>query len=118
MYALTAYAVVQQHNTMWIDNLILLPIILLGIENIIKYGKYKMFIIALAMAVYSNFYIGYMMCICVAAYFFYYYFANDPAERNPLGEKKHFLKSLGRIDLFPPLPLPSAQPFCSPHIIP
>jgi len=100
MYALCGYAVVMQHNTMWIDNLILLPIIMLGIENLIKFGKYKMFVISLAMAIFSNFYIGYMMCIFVAVYFFYYYFATSPEDRNPLGEKKHFLKSFGRIGVF------------------
>ncbi len=100
MYALCGYAVVMQHNTMWIDNLILLPIIMLSIENMIKYGKYKMFVLSLAMAIFSNFYIGYMSCIFVAVYFFYYYFSKDENERNPMGVKKHFEKSLGRIALF------------------
>ena len=66
LYALCAYAVVMQHNTMWIDNLIYLPLILLGVENIIKNGKYKMFVITLSLAIMSNFYIGYMTCIFVA----------------------------------------------------
>ncbi|MBQ2729886.1 MAG: YfhO family protein [Clostridia bacterium] len=100
MYALCGYAVVMQHNTMWTDNLILLPIVMLGIENIIKYGRYRMFIISLAMAVFSNFYIGYMTCIFVALYFVYYYFANSPEERNPRGERLHLLKSVGRITLY------------------
>ncbi len=100
MYALCGYAVVMQHNTMWIDNLILLPIVMLGIERLIKYGRYKMFVISLSMAVFSNFYIGYMMCIFVAAYFFYYYFATSPEERNPRGEKNHLVKSFGRIGVF------------------
>lgn len=100
MYALCGYAVVMQHNTMWIDNLILLPIIMLGIENIIKYGKYRMFIISLAMAIFSNFYIGYMTCIFVVLYFFYFYFASTPEERNPRGEKLHFLKSSGRMAIY------------------
>ncbi len=100
MYALCGYAVVMQHNTMWIDNLILLPIIMLAIENMIKFGRYKMFVIGLSMAVFSNFYIGYMTCIFVALYFFYYYFACTPEERNPLGERKHFVKSFGRIGVF------------------
>ncbi len=100
MYALCGYAVVMQHNTMWIDNLILLPIVMLGIERLIKFGRYKMFVISLAMAVFSNFYIGYMMCIFVAVYFFYYYFAISPEERNPLEEKNHFVKSFGRIAIF------------------
>ena len=100
MYALCGYAVVMQHNTMWIDNLILLPVIMLSVENMIKYGKYKMFVISLAMAIFSNFYIGYMSCIFVAVYFFYYYFANEESVRNPMGEKKHFPKSFARIAVF------------------
>jgi len=100
MYALTAYAVVYQHNTMWIDNVIFLPLILLGIESIIKHGKYKLFVVTLALAVISNYYIGYMTCIFVAVYFFYYFFSRTPEERNPHGESHHFALSLGRIALF------------------
>ncbi|MBE6587303.1 MAG: hypothetical protein E7647_02680 [Ruminococcaceae bacterium] len=100
MYALCGFAVVMQHNTMWTDNLILLPIVMLGVENIIKYGKYRMFIISLAMAIFSNFYIGYMMCIFVFLYYFYFYFASSPEERNPRGEKLHFVKSSGRMALY------------------
>ena len=100
MYALTAYGVVYQHNTMWIDNVILLPLILLGIEEMIKHGKYKLFVITLSMAVLSNYYIGYMTCIFVAVYFFYAYFSRTPEERNPLGVSHHFAKSFGRIALY------------------
>lgn len=100
MYALSAYAVVMQHNTMWIDNMILLPVIMLGIENLIRYGKYKMFIISLSMAIFSNFYIGYMMCIFSALYFFYAYFSMSPSERNPLGARRHFPKTIGRMALY------------------
>ena len=100
MYALCAYAVVMQHNTMWIDNMILMPIIMLGIENLIRFGKFKMYVISLSLAIWSNFYIGYMMCIFCAVYFFYAYFSKSPNERNPLGMKKHFPKSLGRMALY------------------
>lgn len=97
MYALTAYAVVMQHNTMWIDNLILLPIILLGVEELIRHKKYKMLVISLSVAVISNFYIGYMTCIFVALYFFYFYYSHTEEERNPDGESAHLLKSVVRI---------------------
>ena len=100
MYALCGFAVVMQHNTMWTDNLIFLPLVMLGVENIIKYGKYKLFVICLALAVFSNFYIGYMMCIFVFIYYFYYYFACTPEERNPRGERLHFIKASGRMALF------------------
>ncbi len=97
IYALTAYAVVQQHNTMWIDNLIFLPLIVMGIERMIKYHRFRLFVISLTLAVMSNFYIGYMMCIFVFVYFFIAYATMDPEERNMSGEKGHFGKSLLRM---------------------
>ena len=100
MYALCAYAVVQQHNTMWIDNMLFLPLILLGIEEMIKHGKFKLYVICLSLALFSNFYIGYMTCIFVALYFFYYYFSRTPEERNPEGIKHHFLRSFARIGIY------------------
>lgn len=100
MYALCSYAVVMQHNTMWFDCFYLLPLILLGVEKLIKYGNYKLYVITLAVAVFSNYYIGYMVCIAVAVYFFFYYCLCTSSERNPLGERLHFLKSFGRIAFF------------------
>ncbi len=97
IYALTAYAVVQQHNTMWIDNLIFLPLIVMGIERMIKYHRFRLFVISLTLAVMSNFYIGYMMCIFVFFYFFVAYATMDPEERNPSEESGHFGKSLLRM---------------------
>ena len=47
VYALTAYGIVMQHNTMWTDNVILLPLIALGIRLLITEGKYKLYTISL-----------------------------------------------------------------------
>ncbi|MBR4034345.1 MAG: YfhO family protein, partial [Clostridia bacterium] len=101
LYSMCSYAVVQQHNSMWIDALMWLPLLTLGIEELIKNGKYKLFVSMLALTLMSNFYIGYMACIYTAAYFFYYYFANNEGDRNnPNCEKNHFLKSFLRISVF------------------
>jgi hypothetical protein len=54
IYALTAYAVVMQHNTMWIDNVYLLPLIVLGVESLIKYKKFALFTASLALALFSR----------------------------------------------------------------
>ncbi len=98
LYALCSYAIVHQHNSMWIDALIWLPVITYAIEDLIKHRHYKLFVISLAMAVMSNFYIGYMVCIYVALYFFYCFAACKVV--NPLGERLHFLKSLFRIGVW------------------
>ncbi len=101
LYALTSYAIVQQHNTMWIDAVMWLPLITLGLEALIKHGKFKMYTAFLALTLFSNFYIGYMVCIYCFLYFFYYYFSNDEAGRNnPLKEAHHFLKSLLRVAFY------------------
>ena len=98
MYAMTSYCVVQQHNSMWIDAVLWLPLLTLGIESIIKYGKFRLYVFALAITIHSNFYIGYMVVIYTLAYCVYYYLAHDRNnENNPLGEKNHFFKSVGRM---------------------
>lgn len=102
MYALMSYAVVYAHNTMWIDELIILPILSYGIEMLIKQRKYKIFTISLALAVICNFYIGYMMCIYTFFYFFYYYFmkSGKDKENNFYNERFHFIRSLIRISFY------------------
>ncbi len=101
MYALCSYALVNGHNTMWIDALLFLPLIVLSIENLINKKKYIMYTILLAITVISNFYIGYMVCLFVILYSFYYYFAYGYSpEYNESGEKLHFLKSFLRVLFF------------------
>ena len=97
-YALSAFAVVMANNTMWMDSLILLPLVTLGIERLIKKGHFKLFVISLAMTLLCSFYIGYMVCIYVALYFFYYYLATSSRYGNNFYlEDNHFFKSFGRI---------------------
>ncbi len=98
LYAVSSYCIVQQHNSMWIDAVLWLPLLTLGIEELIKHGKFRLYVFTLAITLYSNFYIGYMVVIYTAAYCFFYYFAhNRNNENNPHGEKGHFLKSVGRV---------------------
>ena len=87
MYALTSFAVVHQNNVMWTDALIWLPLLTYGIEQLVKNGKYKLFVISLSMTLMSNYYIGYMVCIYSALYFLYSYFSNAPEAINPNGKK-------------------------------
>ncbi len=100
-YALSSYAIVMANNTMWIDNLILLPLIALGIERLITKRQFKLFVVSLSLAILTNFYIGYMTCLFVAIYFFYYYLAHDNhGENNFWQEENHFWKSLVRITTY------------------
>ena len=97
MYALCSYATMFQFNPMWMDAMIWLPLITLGIESLVTNGRFKLFIISLALAICSNYYIGYMLCIYVAVYFFAFLFSKSDDEINGLKESYHKLKSLARI---------------------
>jgi len=100
LYALSAYAVVQQNNTMWIDALILLPLFVYGLENLITRRKYKLYVITLSAILIFNYYIGYMVCIFAVLYFFYYYFSKTKEEINPRAEKFHFVRAGSRFAAF------------------
>ncbi len=73
MYAFSAYFVAYYWNVMWIDAMYLLPLIALGIEKIINSGKCAYYIIFLSLAIFTNYYIGFMLCIFSCIYFIYYY---------------------------------------------
>ena len=101
LYALCSYCIIQQHNSMWIDAVLWLPILVYAIEEMIKRGPFRLYVFTLAITLISNFYIGYMVCIFTVAYCFYYYFAhNQNMENNPTGEKYHFLRSVGRVAMW------------------
>ncbi len=101
LYALSSYCIVQQHNSMWIDAVMWLPLLALGIESLIRYGKFRLYVFSLAIIIWSNFYIGYMVVIFTVLYCIYDYFAHScHNENNPLGEKMHLIKSIGRVLLW------------------
>ncbi|MGN1085547.1 MAG: YfhO family protein [Porcipelethomonas sp.] len=72
LYALCAYGVIQLIDPMWLDGLVLLPMIILGVEYLVDDGRKLNYIIPLAIMMIANFYIGYMICIFTALYYFYY----------------------------------------------
>lgn len=70
-YALMSYNICHLSNLMWLDGVIGLPIILLGIEKLINKQKWGLYLISLALCIYSNYYIGYMLCLTSVIYFIY-----------------------------------------------
>lgn len=76
MYAFCGYMIAYYWNVMWLDAMFLLPIVLVGIEKIINHGKMSLYVCALALCMFSNYYVAYMLCIFSVAYFFYYYISN------------------------------------------
>ncbi|MCR5717756.1 MAG: YfhO family protein [Oscillospiraceae bacterium] len=70
MYAMCSYMVGYYWNTIWIDSVALLPLVMLGLTALVREGKYRVYVISLALAMISSYYIGYMICIYVVITFF------------------------------------------------
>ena len=71
-YAFSAYAIVYQSNIMWLDALVFLPLVIWGLEKLIKEGKCLLYIISLGLTIISNYFTAYMVCLFIVLYFIGY----------------------------------------------
>ncbi|MBQ2643120.1 MAG: YfhO family protein [Eubacterium sp.] len=76
-YALSAYFAAYSWNIMWLDCMWLLPFIVLGLDKLVRERKCKMYCISLALGIFSNYYIGIMLCIFSVLYFIYLFCTAD-----------------------------------------
>lgn len=77
LYAFCGYMLAYYWNVMWLDAMVLLPIVLYGIEKIIDNGKMGTYVTGLALTMFSNYYMSYMICLFSCIYFFYYYITKN-----------------------------------------
>lgn len=70
-YALISYNMVYSLCLMWLDGVILLPMVLLGVEKILKGDRGLHYTLALAAIFICNYYTGYMVGIFTAIYMVY-----------------------------------------------
>ena len=68
-YALSGYMAAYSWNIMWLDCIILFPLIVLGLERLVKDGKGMLYCLALGLSILSNYYISIMTCIFMVLYF-------------------------------------------------
>ena len=72
IYAFSAYFTAYYWNIMWLDGMVFVPLITLGIENIVNTGKWKLYTFSLAIMLIANYFIGYMICFYAVVYFIFY----------------------------------------------
>ena len=95
MYALCAYSVVNLMNPMWLDAMVFLPLLILGVESMIREKKFILYTASLIVIYCSNYYMGYMCSIFTLCYFIYYYFlVCDELPQNPGAEEGNSLHRL------------------------
>lgn len=68
-YGLSGYMAAYSWNIMWLDCIILFPLIMLGVEELVKKGKWMLYCVSLGVSILSNYYISIMICIFMVIYF-------------------------------------------------
>ncbi len=68
-YALSGYMAAYSWNIMWLDCIILFPVIVLGLERLVKEQKGLLYCISLGTAILSKYYISIMICIFMVIYY-------------------------------------------------
>lgn len=81
MWALCGFFVVQTMNPMWLDGLVALPLVAMGVERICDKRKFLLYVLSLVYIFVANFYIGYMVGIFSALYFMWYLCSGKSANR-------------------------------------
>lgn len=69
-YALSGWFIANQLNLMWFDSVICLPLVALGIDRL-GTRRWRSFAIWLTVAIITNYYIGFMVCLFSCCYFLY-----------------------------------------------
>ena len=90
-YGFMSYLSANQFNVMWLDALIGLPLIILGVDALLQKRNPLYYVFPLSLTILSNYYTGYMICLFLGLYFPYaYLMANDSFSW------KSFIKQFGR----------------------
>lgn len=68
-YALSSYMVGYFWNIMWLDCIMVFPLVILGYDRLIRKSDPRMYILALFYCLFTNYYIAYMICIFLVLWF-------------------------------------------------
>lgn len=78
LYGVCAWALGFQWNIMWLDTFALLPLVVLGTVSLLRERKFLLYTSSLFLAVFTNYYIGFFVCIFVALLFACYEICRFP----------------------------------------
>lgn len=69
LFALSNYLLGYKFNVMWLDSIAVTPLVMYGIESIVRGKRGGIYLFSLFYALWCNFYIGYMPCLFSCLYF-------------------------------------------------
>lgn len=68
-YAFSGFMAAYNYNIMWLDCIWVFPLVLLGLERLVKEGKCTLYCLTLAFSIFTNYYLSIMICIFLVLYF-------------------------------------------------
>lgn len=71
-YALSSYVVGYYWNTMWLDCILIFPLVILGFSRLMEKGDPKLYALSMFYTLYCNYYIGFIVCLFMVLWFFTY----------------------------------------------
>ncbi len=78
-YALSGFMAAYNWDVMWLDVVVLAPVVILGLERLIYEGKCYMYCIALGLSILSNYYLSIMLCVFLVLYFIVLLISKSPS---------------------------------------
>ena len=106
-YALSGFVAAYSWDIMWMDCIALFPLIMVGLEKMVKEQKAWLYYVTLALCIFSNYYISIMICIFLVFAFGLYFFQT----------KEHRLASVARFAWYSLLAGASSAVLLIPEII-
>ncbi len=88
LYALSSFSISYYLHIMWLDSYLLLPLVLLGIDKMIREKKILLYCLALWLTIFTNYYFSYMIVIFSFLYFNYRIIS---AKKKIIKENIHFI---------------------------
>ena len=76
IYAMSGYIAAYNWNHMWLDCLYLAPLIIWGLEELVRNGKCRMYCMTLTACIFTNYYLSILICIFLVLYFVVQLFTN------------------------------------------
>lgn len=81
-YSFCGFVASYFYDLMWLDALIMLPLVAVGVMHVVKEQKYVLYYFSILLAIIFNYYLGYMLCIFSVCFFIYLSLENNLFQTN------------------------------------
>lgn len=78
-FALSNYIIGYSWNIMWMDGILMFPLVLIGFDKLMEKEDGRMYAVCLTLAMIGNYYVAFMICIFLVFWFIFYHHENVKA---------------------------------------